>query len=225
MAATLRMANQNSNSPKFLTPARLMAVKTTMKIEGEGPDGDDGPDGEQQSRRAQGFGGDHHDELQPPQPAHRGAGGLPQGTFGVHRERAAGGVGGGHFAQRPHHQDDERSSHQVRNQHGRPGGLHSGAGAQEEAGANSASQPHHGELARFHAVAEVGFRPHVRGLHCHAFEPSWGVGGGPRGTTRIYRFGNRRPSWDGPAGLLGGRTRSQHVRGGTPAGVAGKETF
>ena len=32
MAATLRMANQNSNSPKFFTPARLMAVNTTMKI-------------------------------------------------------------------------------------------------------------------------------------------------------------------------------------------------
>ena len=32
IAATLRMANQNSNSPKLLTPARLMAVNTTMKI-------------------------------------------------------------------------------------------------------------------------------------------------------------------------------------------------
>src|SRR6478735_4135950 len=31
MTATLRMANQNSNSPKFRTPARLMPVKTTMK--------------------------------------------------------------------------------------------------------------------------------------------------------------------------------------------------
>ncbi len=31
IAATLRMANQNSNSPKFFTPARLMAVNTTMK--------------------------------------------------------------------------------------------------------------------------------------------------------------------------------------------------
>ena len=30
MAATFRMANQNSNSPKFRTPARLIAVKATM---------------------------------------------------------------------------------------------------------------------------------------------------------------------------------------------------
>ena len=30
MTATLRIANQNSNSPKFRTPARLMAVNATM---------------------------------------------------------------------------------------------------------------------------------------------------------------------------------------------------
>ncbi|MNI37828.1 hypothetical protein D3C73_919420 [compost metagenome] len=30
IAATLRMANQNSNSPKFFTPSRLIAVKNSM---------------------------------------------------------------------------------------------------------------------------------------------------------------------------------------------------
>jgi hypothetical protein len=51
----------------------------------------------------------------------------------------------------------------------RPGGLDSGAGTQEQTGADGASQPHHCELARFHGVAEVRFRTHLRGLHCHAF--------------------------------------------------------
>jgi hypothetical protein len=32
IATTLRMANQNSNSPKLRTPSRLIAVNTTMKV-------------------------------------------------------------------------------------------------------------------------------------------------------------------------------------------------
>ena len=41
IATTLRIANQNSNSPKFFTPIRLMAVKNSMKVsEASGTDSD-----------------------------------------------------------------------------------------------------------------------------------------------------------------------------------------
>jgi hypothetical protein len=118
--------------------------------EGQGhePDRQHREDRREEARSAEGFGRDHHHELAPPEPAHGRAGHAAERLAGVHGERAAVRIGGGHLAEGPHHDDDEGSRDEVREEDGGAGRLDAGSRADEEACPDRAAEPHHRELAR-----------------------------------------------------------------------------
>ena len=124
MAVTLRMANQNSNSPKFFTPARLMAVNRTMKTRDSAQTGITGQT-ENRSPAAPSASA----AITTTSCSHQSQPTVPLRScpwlFGVDGERAAVGVGRGHLAQRPHDQDDQGTGDEVGDQDCRSGRLDS----------------------------------------------------------------------------------------------------
>ena len=125
---------------EVLHPGQVDGREQGHEDQRQRPDGDHRPDREEEACGAKGLGGDDDHELQPPEPADRGACGLSHGLLRVDGECSAVGVGGGHLAQGPHDQDDQGSGDEVGDQYGRAGGLDAGSGAEEQAGADRAAR-------------------------------------------------------------------------------------
>ena len=112
IAATLMPANQNSNSPNELTENRLVAVISSIRTERQQPQRRVEPVGEDLGPGDR-LEADDDDPEVPVQPADGEARPAAERLAGVVGEGAGRGVGRGHLAEHPHHQDDQHAGERV----------------------------------------------------------------------------------------------------------------
>ncbi len=97
---------------------------------------------------------DQHPEP-PVQPTDGEAGPVPDRAVGVGRKRTGVRRSDSHFRQHPHHQHYQRTCGAVGQKYGRPGFGNRVPGADEEAGADNASDREHGDVPRFEPLFKV----------------------------------------------------------------------
>ncbi|MNM92810.1 hypothetical protein D3C81_1051570 [compost metagenome] len=101
-----------------------------------------------------GFDGDDQHPEPPVQPADGKAGPRADGFGGIGGERAAVGVGDGHFAEHAHHQQYQQAGHGVGDEDGRASGGDGVGGTDEQTRADDAGDGDHGHLTGSQAVLQ-----------------------------------------------------------------------